>query len=278
MEYACMTPLRGSLIVTDDFHSKDELLRNKDLYKFIWVLDGSVDMQIDHVGMHLEKNQLIPLSDLHHIRFVKIQGRYLSLLFNSNFYCIFRSDDEVSCNGFLFTGYANPLRMQLNENQADNLEKIVTDIRAEYLQNDSLKEEMLRLHLKRFIIICTRIARQKFAIEPGNESTFHLIREFFTLVDRHYKEKKKVRDYAGLLHRSPKTLANLFARYNLPSPLHIIHERTEAEAKRLLLYSDRNAKEIAHILGFEDTASFSRFFRKVSGKSITEFRNENPPK
>ena len=48
MEYACMTPLRGSLIVTDDFHSKDELLRNKDLYKFIWVLDGSVDMQIDH--------------------------------------------------------------------------------------------------------------------------------------------------------------------------------------------------------------------------------------
>lgn len=273
-----MTPLRGSLIVTDDFHSKDELLRNKDLYKFIWVLDGSVDMQIDHVGMHLEKNQLIPLSDLHHIRFVKIQGRYLSLLFNSNFYCIFRSDDEVSCNGFLFTGYANPLRMQLNENQADNLEKIVTDIRAEYLQNDSLKEEMLRLHLKRFIIICTRIARQKFAIEAGNESTFHLIREFFTLVDRHYKEKKKVRDYAGLLHRSPKTLANLFARYNLPSPLHIIHERTEAEAKRLLLYSDRNAKEIAHILGFEDTASFSRFFRKVSGKSITEFRNENPPK
>lgn len=275
MEYTYITPLQGSLIVTDDFHSRDSLLRNKDLYKFIWVRDGSVDIEIDHVEIHLEKDQVIPLSNIHHITFTGIQGKYVSILFNSNFYCIFKSDNEVSCNGFLFTGYSYPMRMPLSVSQSETLERIIQDINRESQENDSLKEEMLRLHLKRFIIVCTRIARDTFAPDPGNETTFYLFRQFFTLVDRHYKEMKKVKDYADILNRSPKTLTNLFALNNLPSPLHFIHERILAEAKRLLLYSNKNAKEISDILGFDDMASFSRFFRRASGKSITEFRNKN---
>ena len=50
MEYTYITPLQGSLIVTDDFHSRDSLLRNRDFYKFIWVREGSIDIEIDHMG------------------------------------------------------------------------------------------------------------------------------------------------------------------------------------------------------------------------------------
>lgn len=273
MEYACITPLQGSLIITDDLHKSKSLLQNKDLYKFIWVLEGSLDLTIDHMGVHLAKNQVIPLSNIHHIRISRISGRSISIFFNSNFYCIFKSDNEVSCNGFLFAGYSHPLLMQLTDIQALALERIVSDIQLEYKEDDSLKEEMLRLHLKRFIIACTRMARNKYAIEPGNESAFYLFRKFVILVDENFKEMKKVGDYAQLLNRSPKTLANLFSLYKLPAPLKIIQERIEAEAKRLLLYSNMNAKEIAHILGFEEISSFSRFFKRISGKTISEFRN-----
>ena len=81
-----------------------------------------------------------------------------------------------------------------------------------------------------------------------------------------------VQDYADMLHRSPKTLSNLFMSYGLPSPLRIIHERVEAEAKRLLLYSSKSAKEIAEILGFEDISAFSRFFKNMTGESITDYK------
>lgn len=81
-----------------------------------------------------------------------------------------------------------------------------------------------------------------------------------------------MQDYAGLLHRSPKTLANLFASCGQPSPLNIIHDRVNAEARRLLLYTPKSAKEIAYLLGYEDTAAFSRFFAKMNGESITGFR------
>lgn len=83
-----------------------------------------------------------------------------------------------------------------------------------------------------------------------------------------------MQDYAEMLYRSPKTLSNLFAAYGLPSPLRIIHERIEAEAKRLLLYTNKSAKEIGEILGFEDLAAFSRFFRKMAKESISEYRKK----
>ena len=60
--------------------------------------------------------------------------------------------------------------------------------------------------------------------------------------------------------------------YGRPSPLRIIHERVEAEAKRLLLYSSKSAKEIAEILGFEDISAFSRFFKNMTGESITDYK------
>ncbi len=273
MEFAHITPLKGNIILTDAFHLNASLLNDKDLYKFLWVTEGHVSLEVDYVGITLEKNEVIPLSSLHHIVFKEVAGKYLTLLFNSNFYCIFKSDDDVSCNGFLFTGTSNIMKLRLSDMYSGLLEKITSDLYQEYNNEDSLQEEMLRLHLKRFIITCTRIAREKFAIEPRNESTFYIIRQYFTLVDKYFKEKKQVKDYAAMLHRSPKTLTNLFQLYNLPSPLHIIHERIEAEAKRLLLYSSKTIKEISGILGFEDIAAFSRFFKRSTGESISQFRS-----
>ncbi|NLA15338.1 MAG: helix-turn-helix domain-containing protein [Bacteroidales bacterium] len=275
MEYACITPIRGSLVVTDELHNNQALLNNKELYKFIWVLDGTIDLQVDHARLHLEENQVIPFSNIHNVQFTHIAGKYISILFNSNFYCIYKSDSEVSCNGFLFTGYSNLLLMKINAPQLATLERILSDMFLEYESEDSLKEEMLRLHLKRFIITCTRIARVSLAIDPLNESGFYLVRQFFILVDTYFKEKKKVSDYARMLNRSPKTLTNLFALYNLPAPLQVIHERISSEAKRLLLYSNKSATEIAHILGFNDLPSFSRFFKRTSEVSISEFRKEH---
>ena len=145
-------------------------------------------------------------------------------------------------------------------------------IDGEYL-TDNLQEEMLRILLKRFIIQSTRIARQRLNITQEKEYSFEIIRQYYNLVDEHFRTKKQVQDYADLLHKSPKTLSNIFSSCKLPSPLRVIHERVEAEAKRLLLYSNKSSKEIADILGFEDQSSFSRFFKNMTGESPVQYRN-----
>ena len=199
----------------------------------------------------------------------------LTFLFNSNFYCIFGHDDEVSCNGFLFHGSSRVMKLKLSPEQSANLNDIIRIFRQESAVRDNLQEEMLRIILKRFIITCTRIAREKCGVTPEQEKAFDIVRRFYILVDQHFREKKQVQDYADLLFRSPKTLSNLFASCGVPSPLRIIHERVEAEAKRLLLYTPKSAKEISELLGFEDLSTFSRFFKKMTGESVSDFRKLN---
>ena len=272
MEYIFNTRLRGNIALTDSYHTSLALQKDNTLYKFIWVQSGSLRLEIDHVPTTLVKGENIPLTPLHHIEFKAIDGEYLTLLFNSNFYCIFGHDNEVSCNGFLFNGTSNVMQLKLSESQVASLRDITDSLTNEYAIKDNLQEEMLRILLKRFIILCTRIAREKFSVNPEREKAFDMVRQFYVLVDNHFKEKKMVQDYADMLHRSPKTLSNLFTTCGLPSPLRIIHERIEAEAKRLLLYSQKSAKEITEILGFEDQATFSRFFKKMTGESVSEYR------
>ncbi len=69
---------------------------------------------------------------------------------------------------------------------------------------------MLRILLKRFIIQCTRIARHRMNITREKESGFEIVRQYYNLVDEHYRTKKQVQDYADMLHKSPKTLSNIF--------------------------------------------------------------------
>ena len=268
---AFTTPLKGNLALCDPCDDAD-LHRIRDLYKFIWVREGRVQLRIDHIPLELHAGELVPLTPHHRLEIPQIDAEVLILAFDSNFYCIFGHDGEVSCSGLLFNGTSELLRLELTEERAAALGRVIDDLRAEYEVADGLREEMLRMQLKRFIILCTRFARERFAVHADREKLFDIVRRYYVLVDEHFRTRKRVQDYAGLLHRSPKTLANLFAAYGQPSPLSIIRDRVNAEARRLLLYTSKSAKEIAYLLGYEDTAAFSRFFAKMNGESITAFR------
>lgn len=268
------TKLKGKLAVTDAYHADEELRADKRLYKFIWVKNGHIIIEVDHQDMRIDKGGIISLTNLQHLEFKEIAGEYYTILFNGNFYCIYGNDKEVSCSGFLFNGSSHLITFTLDDEEYEYVNEVIDCFKREFNTDDNLQEEMLRITLKRFIIKCTRVARKRMEITREKEHGFEIVRKFYTLVDEHFREKKQVQDYADMLHKSPKTLSNIFATCKLPSPLKVIHERIEAEAKRLLLYSNKNAKEISDILGFEDQASFSRFFKKSTGMSAIKYKEE----
>ena len=55
MEYRFNTPLNGNIAMTYHYHEDAALRRDKSLYKFVWVQSGTLDIEVDHVVMHLEK-------------------------------------------------------------------------------------------------------------------------------------------------------------------------------------------------------------------------------
>ena len=133
----------------------------------------------------------------------------------------------------------------------------------------------MRVLLKRLIIIVTRLARDQFINEKGLPGEkLDIVRKYNFLVETHYRSQHQVKFYADQLYKSPKTLSNLFALYNHKSPLLIIQERVTMEAKRLLFYTDKSAKEIAYELGFEDAGTFGRFFKRHTGFATSDFKKK----
>ena len=67
MEYYFKTRLKGSIVLTPSFHQNTMLQKDKTLYKFIWVQKGKLALEVDHIPLVLEENEILPLTPLHHI-------------------------------------------------------------------------------------------------------------------------------------------------------------------------------------------------------------------
>jgi len=194
--------------------------------------------------------------------------------FNREFYCIIDHDREVSCYGLLFYGTHGAARVQLNDLEVKRFNLLLAVFEDEFHEADNLQGEMLRMLLKRLIVKLTRIFKLQHVSEDLNPEEVDLIREYGLLVETHYRTKHRVQDYAALLHRSPKTLANVFGKHGDHTPLQIIHARIALEAKRRLLYTQDSAAEIGYTLGFDQPAHFSRFFKRVVGQSPLGYRTK----
>lgn len=275
MKYSYLNALQGTIILTDEFHRDKELQGGNTFYKFIWVTEGTVKITIDHIDRQLKKEEILSLNSLHTLQIKEIKGKYIMLLFDSVFYGAYRHLEEISCNGLLFSLSPHIINIRPSLSVSRELHEIIKRMTYEYLLSDHLEGETLRLLLKYFIIICTRLAKERLDLANHPKDCPDIVLQYYMLVDHLFMEKKQVQDYADILHRSPKTLSNLFAKYHSPSPQQIIQERLVTEAKRLLLNSRETVKEIAVILGYESVYSFSRFFKRMTGENISDFRRKN---
>lgn len=235
-----------------------------------WNTVGQTILNVDGKDETLQEGDIIFLTEFHKVNNVTI-GKGRMIQFNRPFYCITTHDHEVSCKGILFFGSSQVPIINIPKGKVKNFELLWQTFLMEMEEMDSLQPEMLRMLLKRFIILTTRLFKQQYNPDIENKD-MDIIREFNFLVESHFKTKHKVADYATLLHKSPKTLSNLFALVYSKSPLQIIKERKMIEARRQLLYSQDTISHIAYNIGYEDVQTFSRFFKSQEGKSPKDFR------
>ena len=151
MNYAYDTSLQETMILTEAFHTDRVICDNGSLYKFIWVQEGKLTLIVDHVEIEMEQDEIISVSNLHRTEFKNVSGRYLALLFNENFYGIYKHEKEVSCSGVLFNGTSGIVHLRLPIADSELLHEVVDRMVTEYILRDNLQGEMLRLLLKRFI-------------------------------------------------------------------------------------------------------------------------------
>ncbi|WP_306643953.1 AraC family transcriptional regulator [Sanyastnella coralliicola] len=277
MHFSFLHPvLKGEFLLSKAAHDYSwTLINDKKLISILWNRGNeTAEFEIDGVKREVRPGQIMSLTYFHKVKALNTIDELVLFSFNREFYCIYDHDHEVSCNGIIFFGAQELPIVDLDEVTANKLELLLQVFIDEFETPDGVQGEMLVMLLKRLIILCTRVARKQIKTAVIEEEKIDLIREFNFLVDMKFREKKTVAEYAEALFKSPKTLSNIFRKNGLPSPLHVIHERIVLEAKRLLTYTDKNVTQIAYELGYDDPVGFSRTFKKVTGVSPQQFKEQ----
>ncbi len=248
--------------------------KQPELYTFIRTGISPLEIIVDSIPYSIAPNNILVLTTAQYFQFLK--GVNVQVYqFNREFYCIKDHDQQVSCAGLLFFGNVHMPIIALNTNEAKKFETLHDVFLDELETKDNIQAEMLRMLMARFIIISTRLLKSKQGfVETVKNTKIDLLREFNMLVEAHFKTQHSVTFYADKLFKSPKTLSNTFAKLNT-TPLQIIHERLVLEAKRLLIYTDKAAKEIAYEIGFDDASHLSRLFKKHTATSPSDFKKQH---
>ncbi len=159
------------------------------------------------------------------------------------------------------------------------LQAILSQIFEEYMDKEDGYLDMIKASLEIFFIEFVRQSPNPNSISQ-NISSYNQERfeEFLACLDKHITTHKQVSDYTNKMSLSPYQLNEITKAAVGKTPSELINEQIILEAKRYLLATPNQVKDIADHLGYEDVSYFIRFFKKHTSLSPEAFRNDKTGK
>ncbi|MFV1530011.1 MULTISPECIES: helix-turn-helix domain-containing protein [unclassified Phaeobacter] len=153
------------------------------------------------------------------------------------------------------------------------LERLVESIRDAYETDGFARRQILRGLVD---ALTGTVAQSIGALRYRNASpkAHQLFAQFETLVNRDFRKRRQVSDYARELAVSTTHLNRICHQATGQPASQLISERMLREARRLLIYTALSAAEIAYELGYSDPAHFSRVFTRGTGLPPRRFRRD----
>jgi AraC family transcriptional regulator, transcriptional activator of pobA len=161
--------------------------------------------------------------------------------------------------------------IDLNAEEANKLFDIFQNIEEENKLNNHNSGKIIQAQI---FILLAEIERflkpESIHKRKGNKS--EIIENFKKLLNQNYKEITSVSEYSSLLNITPNYLNIVIKEATGYTANELMHQRILLEAKRQLININTDITQIAFDLGFKDASYFSRFFKKATGFSPTDFR------
>jgi AraC-like DNA-binding protein len=239
-------------------------LHRHPFFELIFVTQGQGVMQIDFKDKTIQKGSLFLLSPSQtHLPTITDEFHYYLLRFDLSIF----SDKIFFENLSIFNFDA----LVIEEPSFSILDNLLLNLNHEFYQDKLLKHCSLSNLLKLVLINIQRLLPE---VVNAKSETSHFI-ALNHLIDKNSYKIVNSSEYAKQMKVPIKVLNNAVKEYTGLTCGEYIRSKTLIEAKRLLLYTDKNANEIAYELGFVDTAYFNRFFKREEGVTPIKFRKNS---
>ncbi len=153
------------------------------------------------------------------------------------------------------------------------VEKLLSDITKEYEgQNSLAKQRLMLLELLRQVN--ENKARLGENGLPGPSYVHKTITDVIGYINNNYELDLTLENVSNKFFISPCYLSRTFKRTVNVSFVDYINNVRVMEAKKLLALSNKNIMQVGECVGFKSNTHFGRIFKKITGVSPLQFRNQ----
>lgn len=253
-------------------HVKDHAFINRphkhDFYLILFITRGQGTHTIDFQTYRVAPGTVFMMTpgQVHSWKLSNDADGYI-IFFKPEFYQMQLHEDALVAFPFFHSLNSTPYMKFGNDRITD---VVLDEMYHEFKKGQQPDLRMLRTYLDIVLLKLAHRYKPQNTIEL-NAAIFKL-RKVEELIEKNYIKLKHPSDYASLMNLTPSYLNNI-CKVNLGKTLSdLIHGRIILEAKRLFSYTDLSVKEVAHHLGYTDSAYFTRFFRKNAGLTPDQFK------
>lgn len=274
-------PLDLEIKLMSELHEKfkgiPDTPHRHDYFTIIWPTKAKGKHIVDFVEYELEPNAIFFISpwQVHQLISTEKPEGYV-ITFSCDFLNKSKIREEFISDLHLFNEFGKTPPLKMNDEIVANLKQLVQQMIAFKKGTAQFKNDSLGALLKLFLIYCHSScdAANITDARPEDTGTYN-IRQFRHLLNEHYSKEHSVNFYADGINITADHLNRVVKSYTGITAKEFIDDKVILEAKRMVMFSDLNSKEIAYEMGFAKPSNFSNFFKKHTGLNVTEFKSKN---
>jgi AraC-like DNA-binding protein len=168
---------------------------------------------------------------------------------------------------------AEPAPVQVPAEPAAEIRRLLAGLHRQQAGAAPLRDALRKAYLKTLLLHFTQLSQQQFG-EAVRAASSGLVTRFQRLLEQHYTRWKSVHEYAAHLRVTANHLSVTTRRQTGHTAGEHIRRRLMLEARGLAAAGDTTLKEVAYQLGFDDPAHFSKLFKRCTGTTFSDFRQQ----
>ncbi len=255
--------------ISDIYYQYNEIHRDE-YYIIILQQEGLFQWKLDFNQVELQNSCICFVSPGQVHNFTKIE--------NGKGWVIFIDPNMIAKNyRVVFDMYLH-IRQTLKISEKNSIFNLASILYETYQDTGKSFKKMLLKSMLDVVVgfFASELLQSQNELKPIISRKYLMVSNFRQLVKEHFRNIKKVKDYAEKLNISAVYLNEVIKEITGHPPIYAIQQEIMLEAKRLLYYTPLDAKEIAFSLGYEDYTYFFRLFKKLTGITPIAFRKSKP--